>query len=463
MRRKIGLLMILSLVFFTTTIFAAGLPTYGADEGVIIFEKNSGEIVYQQRQNEKFFPASITKLMTALVAVENGDLNESITVGDEISDLGEDSSTAGLEVEETLTLKELLYALLLPSGNDAANTIAVNVGKKIAGDPSVNSDKAYDAFIEAMNKKAKELEMTGTHFTNANGLHNDNHYSTPADTLKLALTAFNESTIREVTRAKVHEVQTNKTKHKWNNTNLMLYSNFNELSEEYRVANDLSGVNPYFNGYATSGKTGSTDEAGKCLAFEGEGNDKDIIGVILYAKDTNVFKEASDTINAVVKEYELVDWTGNKETYGEVEVENYHIFDGNKLEIKTNESLVTLVPQANKADYTTQIKWDENKVVGDETLIHLQADVKEGDQIGELQVYKSDAFVESTPVYAVNAMKARNWTDYPIMYWYITIVVILILIAVMRIMFVQFMHKNNIKYKKIKIKKSPQKKINKRR
>lgn len=452
MKRKIGLLLMLSLVFLTTSVFAAGLPTYGADEGVIIVEKNSGDILYQQKQNEKFYPASITKLMTALIAVENGDLNENFTVGDEIENLEEDSSTAGLENGETISLRELLYGLLLPSGNDAAETIAVNIGRKITEDPKATSEKAYDVFIEAMNKKAKELGMTGTHFTNPHGLHNDNHYTTPTDVLKLGDAAFNDITIEDVTRAKVHEVQTDKTKHKWNNSNLLLYPNFNELPEDFRIANDLSGVNPVFNGYATSGKTGSTDEAGKCLVFEGEGNNKNVLGVILNSKDTAVFKEASDTINAVVKEYDLVNWTGDKKTYGEVQVENYHIFDGNKLDLKTNESLITLVPQANKDKYTTQIKWDENKIIGDKTLVHLQGNVKEGDQIGELQVYNGENFLESTPIYAVNSMKARNWTDYPIMYWYVTIVVILILLAVLRIMFVQFMHKNNIRYKKIKIK-----------
>lgn len=141
-----------------------------------------------------------------------------------------------------ISLNELLYALLLPSGNDAAETIAVNIGRKIAGDSSISAEKAYEAFVAAMNKKAKEMGMTGTSFTNPHGLHNDKHYTTAADMLILAKTAFEDSTIKAITRGKVHEVQTNKTKHKWYNSNLLLYSNFNELSEDYRVANNLSGT-----------------------------------------------------------------------------------------------------------------------------------------------------------------------------------------------------------------------------
>ena len=453
MKRKIGLLLILSLVFCTSGVLAAGLPAYGADEGVIIYEMNSGDILFAQKQNEKFYPASTTKLMTALVAIEHGDLNENFTVGDEILSLDADSSTAGLEAEEVISLNELLYALLLPSGNDAAETIAVNIGRKIAGDSSISDEKAYEAFVAAMNKKAKEMGMTGTNFTNPHGLHSSNHYTTPADMLILAKTTFEDATIKAITRAKVYEVQTNKTKHKWNNSNLMLYSNFNELSEEYRVANNLSGTNPIFNGYATSGKTGYTEEANRCLVFEGEGNDKDMIAIILNADETVLFTEASNTINAVVKEYELLEWSDPEAEDRVVQVVNYHVFDGNKLKYKTNDPLITAVPQANQDKYSAKVKWDETKVMGDETLANLEANVKAGEQIGELQVYNGETFVEATPVYAVNDMKARNWTDYPILYWYVTIIVILILLAILRIMFVQFMRKNNIRYKKIKIKK----------
>lgn len=453
MKRKIGLLVILSLVFLTTNISAAGLPTYGTSEGVIICETNSGDTLFQQKQDDKCYPASTTKLMTALVAVEKGNLDATITVGEEINSLDASSSVADLEVGETITLRELLYGLLLPSGNDAAETIAVNVGRTIGGDANLDSKKAYDLFIKAMNDKAKELDMKATNYVNPHGLQDTGHYTTPADMLKLAKAAFSDKVVRDVTRAKVHEIQTNKVKHKWYNTNLMLYSNFDELPETYRVTNNLAaGTNALFNGYATSGKTGYTEEAGKCLVFEGEGNGENIIGVIMDASnDDTVFKEASATINALVKEYGFVKWTKDDNSCGTVQIENYHIFDGKTLKIKTAEPLTSLVPTAKKDDYRSEIKWDSNRLIGNEDLASLKADVKEGDQIGTLEVYNGDKMVKSTPVYAANTMKARNWIDYPIMYWYVTIVVLLILAAVLRIIYVDFMRKNNIKYKKIKV------------
>jgi len=151
----------------------------------------------------------------------------------------------------------------------------------------------------------------------------------------------------------------------------------------------------------------------------------------------------------------LLEWSDPEDEDRVVQVVNYHVFDGNKLKYKTNDMLITAAPQANQDNYTAKVKWDETKVMGDETLANLETDVKQGEQIGELQVYNGETFVEATPIYAVNNMKARNWTDYPILYWYVTIIVILILLAILRIMFVQFMRKNNIRYKKIKIKKKP--------
>jgi D-alanyl-D-alanine carboxypeptidase (penicillin-binding protein 5/6) len=178
-----------------------------------------------------------------------------------------------------------------------------------------------------------------------------------------------------------------------------------------------------------------------------------MIGIILNADQTTIYRAASDTINAVVKEYQLLEWSDPEDEERVVQVVNYHVFDGNKLKYKTHEPLVTAVLEAEQGNYTAKVKWDETKVIGDETLANLEADIKEGEPLGELQVYNGETFVEATPVYAIKAMKARNWTDYPILYWYVTIIVILILLAILRIMFVQFMRKNNIRYKKIKIKK----------
>ncbi|MGV8905838.1 MAG: D-alanyl-D-alanine carboxypeptidase family protein [Acetobacterium sp.] len=453
MGRKIGLLIVISLVFFTTGVLGAGLPTFSEGEGVIISEVNSGDILYQQKQDEKFYPASTTKLMTALVALENAKLMDTFTVGEEILDISSDSSVAGLQIYEVLSLKELLYGLLLPSGNDAANTIAVNIGRNIAGNKTLDPTVAKQKFIDAMNEKAISLGMKSTHFVNPHGLHNSDHYSTPADMLKLAKAAFSNDVIREITRSKTYDLQTDKTKHEWKNSNLMLYPSYDELAEDFQSANDLAGVNPGFNGYATSGKTGFTEEAGRCLLFEGEGEGKNVIGVIMNSDQFGVFNEASSTLTTLIKEYDFIKWTGADDFYSNVKIDNYHVVDGDTLGVKTKIAVESLAPKDNNKSYTAKIKWDNNLVLETEIGTQLQTDIKEGDTLGELQVTNGEVLIESTPVYAINKMTVRRLLDYPILYWYVTIIVLLVVIAILRIMYVDFMRKNRIKYKKIRIKK----------
>lgn len=455
MRRKIGLLLIISLILLTGTVFSATLPTYEADQAVLIYELKSDDIVTMQNETEKMYPASTTKLLTAIIAVENGDLNELITIGDEINNIDFDSSVAKLEKEEIMTLRDLLYGLLLPSGNDAANVIALNVGRKIGGDAELTDDEAYDLFIDAMNKKAQALRMTDSHFTNPHGLHNSDHYSTAVDLLKLGQVAFADQTIASITRSKTHKITSNKVDHVWQNSNLMLYSDFDELSAEYRERYNLLGPNPYFNGYASSGKTGNTDQAGRCLVFKGEGNGKEVIGVILNSNQDVIFSDSGQTINAVVKEYDFITWTQDgkiENFYGETKVDNYHIFDGSTLKLQMNAPLITLVKEAEKDNYTAKIKWDDQRVRGSDDLIEILADVESGDLLGVVEVYNGEVLAEAAPIYANNSIKARSFIDYPFIYWYVTIIVMVIILAIIRIIFVHFMRKNRIKYKKIKIK-----------
>ncbi|WKY45641.1 D-alanyl-D-alanine carboxypeptidase [Eubacteriaceae bacterium ES2] len=455
MKRRIAILVFVSMLIMSGSAFAETLPTFGADEGVIVFELNSGDIVTMQNETKQMYPASTTKLLTALVAVENGDMNENITLGDEVYDIDSDSSVADLASEEVISMRDLLYGLLLPSGNDAANVIAVNVGRKILGNAEATDDESYDAFIAAMNQKAQSLGMTGSHFTNPHGLQDSDHYTTPEDMLKLAQAAFNDQTVASITRTKMHEVTTNKSSHTWYNTNMLLYASFDEFPEDYQTLYGLSGDNADFNGYANSGKTGTTEEAGSCLVFQAEGNGKKIIAVIFNSTEDLLYSEANQTIDTVIKDYDFITWTEEtdiKNFYKEVKVDNYHIFDGSKLDLQTSEPLITLVRTDESDNYTAKISWDSSKVTGGEDLIAINEDIEEGEQVGEIEVYNGDSLVETAPLYANNKIAMRSFIDYPIIYWYVTIVLILLLLALMRIAFVHFMRKNNIRYKKIKIK-----------
>ena len=218
------------------------------------------------------YPASLTKVLTALLAIEELDLNETITVGREINLKELDASGAGLVAGEKLTVSDLLRALLIPSGNDAAYTVAVQVARKKANDSSMNTREAVDYFAEMMTKRAKELGAENSNFVNPHGYHDDNHYSTAYDMYLITKEAMKHEIFREIVSTQYYstkdeenaESDGKKVEHSWVNRNLML-----RKKGEYYYEN------------ATGVKTGFTSKAGNCLIASAENEKLSVILVTL--------------------------------------------------------------------------------------------------------------------------------------------------------------------------------------
>ena len=154
-------------------------------EFVALYDVTADEFIYLKNGTKKCYPASTTKILTAVVASQIiTDPQTVITVGDEIEMIGEDSSTAYLEKGMKLTFEMLLDALMLPSGNDAAYTIAVNCGRIYKNDPNLPNRKAVDVFMELVNDAAKKMGADGTHYVTPDGWHDDDHYTTAVDLVK---------------------------------------------------------------------------------------------------------------------------------------------------------------------------------------------------------------------------------------------------------------------------------------
>lgn len=215
----------------------------------IVMDMDSGRILYQKNINEKMLIASTTKIMTFVVAVENGFLDDVVVVGDEI--LSMYGTNIYLEVGEEISLRDLLYGLILRSGNDAAVVIAKHVGGSI------------EKFVELMNKKAKLLGMTNTKFSNPHGLDDDTeNYSTAYDMAKLTKYASTLMEFVEISGTKKRKTETNKKTYIWYNRNKMLN-----------------------NSYITGGKTGYTPKAGKTLVSTASKDNLNLIAVTLNDGD----------------------------------------------------------------------------------------------------------------------------------------------------------------------------------
>ena len=166
MKKKILIIIALILLFNTYSFADADLSLVG--EGVVMVEFDSGTVLHQKNMNTKLYPASTTKIMTAILAIEHGKMDEIVTIDSDVIDLT-DGSHIALDYDEQMSVRDLLNALMVASANDAAAALAKHVSGSV------------DDFVDLMNQKAQELGATNTNFTNPSGLHDDNHYTTAYD------------------------------------------------------------------------------------------------------------------------------------------------------------------------------------------------------------------------------------------------------------------------------------------
>ena len=221
----------------------------------VVMDMNTGTFLYSKNAYEKRYPASITKIMTAMVALENGNLDDEITFDESVYDLEEGSSHVGIQPGEKMTLRHALYALMLESANDAGVGIAEYLGGSLEG------------FAELMNKKAEELGCVNTHFTNPHGLHNENHYTCAYDMALIAQAAYEIPEFREmVSSTQSYCPPTNVTEEE------RYFVNHHKMIQE---------ESEYYEEWCTGGKTGYTSDAWNTLVTYGEKNGRKQVCVVL--------------------------------------------------------------------------------------------------------------------------------------------------------------------------------------
>lgn len=363
-----------ALTLVPTAALAASLPTFAEDERVIIMDDKTGQVIFEQGADERAYPASTTKVLTALVAMDYvGDrLDEYAPVGDEVSLVPADGTVAWLRAGDAYQWRDLFYAMLLPSGNDAALTIAVNVARIETGNQQLGTEDALAEFARLMNAKAADLGCKNSHFVNPHGLYDAEHYTTARDMLTIASAAVANDTIREVSAASSYSATSKGgTQQTWYNSNWLV----DQTAASVNDAGDLVGWgekgvdNPYFRSTCTGVKTGYLGQAGRCLVFSGaeEDGSMSVLGVIFKASDRKtIFSQAGQVLDALPN-YERRQVTDGKTSVGEVAVSNPSIIS--RLKGATTVSVVSKDPVTITAD-TTQglgisIDWDARYVAPD--------------------------------------------------------------------------------------------------
>ncbi len=236
-------------------------PSDTTSEAAGLFDITDGQVMYSKNAFERLYPASITKVMTALIAIKYGDLTDTVTVTEDAVITEAGATLAGIHPGDQLTMEQLLYGLMLPSGNDAGAAIAVHMAGSI------------DAFAELMNREAQKLGATGTHFVNPHGLTNENHYTTAYDLYLIFNEALKQPEFRKVTgttsyTADYTDGSGNPVSTTWEGGNWYMVGQ-RQTPEGLTVF---------------SGKTGTTSAAGFCLIMASrDQEEKEYVSVVLKA------------------------------------------------------------------------------------------------------------------------------------------------------------------------------------
>ena len=245
-------------------------PQEVSAEGAILIDADTGAILYQKNMNEHLYPASITKMMTVLLAAERLDPSDTVTMSEEaVHSVPADGSNIGLDVGETITVEQALYGIMVGSANEAAAAIAEKTAGSVA------------AFANLMNEKAKELGCTGTHFVNANGLHDKDHYTTPHDMALIARAFFDNPLCLRI-----------------GNTPSYHFSATATQPDDFTIRNKhalITGETPCEG--VIGGKTGYHQYAGETLVTGCERGGIRLICVVMKEESPNQFTDSAALLN----------------------------------------------------------------------------------------------------------------------------------------------------------------------
>ena len=389
------ILVIIIGIFFIPNNYslASSCPTVNS-EAAILMDAKQGKILYEKNSNKVMYPASTTKVMTAILTVENCDLNANVTVSYwSVNSVPYSYSIGYIQPGQIYTVEELLNITLIASANDAAFVLAEYIANLdnenyVFSIDSSNKD-AFDnsiaKFADMMNEKAKEISCQNTHFVNPNGIHNENHYSTAYDLALIGKYSYENNIIKSIVSKQSHNLPKNSNHPLYNTTNALLKSS-----------------NKYYYEFANGFKTGYTDAAGYCIIATASKDGIDLICVILkgeYLADGTATRE-SDCINLFkygFENYKSVKLLNEGDIVRTISVLN-GTDDTKSLDIKAASNLNCVVFTDEVVDVTPVIQ-----------INNILAPIAQGQVVGSITYtidgvdYKSD-LIATHDVYSSNVM-----------------------------------------------------------
>lgn len=355
---KLSIILALIIVFsFCSSSYGDKLELSG--ESYILIDSISGRVLYEKNAHKKMPMASTTKIMTALIALEKAELNEEFTIPNEA--VGVEGSSIYLREKEKISLEDILYGLMLRSGNDASVAIALHISDSM------------DDFIKLMNDKAKTIGALNTNFTNPHGLHNELHYSTAYDLALITKTAFSYLEFAKIMNTKSY-ISNREANNYFYNKNKTLW--------EYKGGD--------------GGKTGYTMRSGRCLVSSASRNNMRLIAVSLNARDW--FRD----------NYKLLD-------YGFENYKNYLIYDKNQFmgKTKVNKGDKEYLNLVTEKSLFYPIKEEEKEKISISIEIpeSIYGPVDKGDVIGYIYTYIDGILIDKSGLVGKTDIKNINFID----------------------------------------------------
>lgn len=334
-----------------------------------LMDAASNQVLYEKNAYEKMYPASMTKVMTTILAIETiGDVNQTVYMEESFwNGLYEaDASLAGFSAGEEPTVLDLLYGSMLPSGAEAVVALACTACGSV------------DAFVEAMNAKAQEIGMTSTHFTNPTGLHNEDHYSTAYDIAILFQYALQNETFKTIADSSSYTTGP-LASHPEGITFTSTFRPLINTDEEYAVA--ITG----FEG----GKTGFTNPAGRCLVSHASANGMECILVTGQAESLYHIYDAATVYNYYLTSYAPTTVIDASEILASYEVKD--TFDTDVLNLSNVETVSMDLPEDAVLSYVTDLPEE------------VYAPITEGEVMGTISVYADDQVVYTSDLVATSS------------------------------------------------------------
>ena len=375
------ILIMLILIFNITTCSATSEPNISAGAAILI-DSSSERILYEKNANEKMYPASTTKILTAILVIENCDLNDVVTVPYEaISTIPSGYAVAALQTGEQLTVNQLLQVMLVHSANDAANVLAYHVSGSL------------EEFSKLMNNKVSELGLKNTNFLNPSGMHNENHYSTAYDLAIIMKYCMKNATFRNLSSLKYCTIPA---------TNKYEERVFNTTNELLRYDNRDVDSNYYYK-YAIAGKTGYTTQAKNCLVSVSNKDDLELICVVLsvglYPNNLSAkFVDTKSLFNYGYDNFTIRKLREQNAIATQIEISNGT--DETKfLDLLIKDDIVSVISQNDlETEFTPEIEVTEN----------LSAPIAQGEIIGKIK-YNIDGIEYSSDLIASHSVESSGF------------------------------------------------------